>query len=210
MADVHRPTLMAHARRDRALRTIDAVWRMESAKLIASLARMLRDVGLAEELAQDALVCALEQWPQSGVPDNPGAWLMTTAKHRAIDRLRRHQLQQRKHEELGYEIELHQELARGCHPRCARRSDRRRPAAAGVHRLPSGAVAGGARRADAAPAWRPDYGRDRARLPGARAHHRPAHRPRQAHAGRGAGAVRGAARRGTGRAAVGGACPSST
>ncbi|HJW47013.1 MAG TPA: RNA polymerase sigma factor [Lysobacter sp.] len=95
--------------RDRVLRTIDAVWRMESAKLIASLARMLRDVGLAEELAQDALVVALEQWPQSGVPDNPGAWLMTTAKHRAIDRLRRHQLQQRKHEELGYELELHQE-----------------------------------------------------------------------------------------------------
>jgi RNA polymerase sigma factor (sigma-70 family) len=91
-------------------RTIEAVWRMESAKLIASLARMLRDVGLAEELAQDALVTALEQWPQSGVPDNPGAWLMTTAKHRAIDRLRRHQLQQRKHEELGYAIELQQEL----------------------------------------------------------------------------------------------------
>ncbi|GAB3355981.1 RNA polymerase sigma factor [Lysobacter tyrosinilyticus] len=91
-------------------RTIDAVWRMESAKLIASLARMLHDVGLAEELAQDALVTALEQWPQSGVPDNPGAWLMTTAKHRAIDRLRRHQLQHRKHEELGYEIELHQQI----------------------------------------------------------------------------------------------------
>ncbi|MFC5568796.1 RNA polymerase sigma factor [Lysobacter yangpyeongensis] len=89
-------------------RTIDAVWRMESAKLIAVLARMLHDVGLAEELAQDALVTALEQWPQTGVPENPGAWLMTTAKHRAIDRLRRHQLQQRKHEELGYEIELHQ------------------------------------------------------------------------------------------------------
>jgi len=95
--------------RDRVLLTIDAVWRMESAKLIASLARMLHDVGLAEELAQDALVVALEQWPQSGVPDNPGAWLMTTAKHRAIDRLRRHQLHQRKHEELGYEIALHQE-----------------------------------------------------------------------------------------------------
>ncbi|QNP40585.1 RNA polymerase sigma factor [Lysobacter solisilvae (ex Woo and Kim 2020)] len=91
-------------------RTIDAVWRMESAKLIATLARMLHDVGLAEELAQDALVTALEQWPQAGVPDNPGAWLMTTAKHRAIDRLRRHQLQQRKHEELGYEIELHQQV----------------------------------------------------------------------------------------------------
>lgn len=91
-------------------RTVDAVWRMESAKLIASLARMLHDVGLAEELAQDALVTALEQWPQTGVPDNPGAWLMTTAKHRAIDRLRRHQLQHRKHEELGYEIELHQQV----------------------------------------------------------------------------------------------------
>jgi len=91
-------------------RTVDAVWRMESAKLIASLARMLHDVGLAEELAQDALVTALEQWPKAGVPDNPGAWLMTTAKHRAIDRLRRHQLQHRKHEELGYEIELHQQV----------------------------------------------------------------------------------------------------
>ncbi|HEV8694216.1 MAG TPA: RNA polymerase sigma factor [Lysobacter sp.] len=103
--DLHNP-----GRDNQIRRTIDAVWRMESAKLIASLARMLRDVGLAEELAQDALVTALEQWPQSGVPDNPGAWLMTTAKHRAIDRLRRHQLQQRKHEELGYEIELQQEL----------------------------------------------------------------------------------------------------
>lgn len=96
--------------RQQVRRTIDAVWRMESAKVIASLARMLHDVGLAEELAQDALVTALEQWPSSGVPDNPGAWLMTTAKHRAIDRLRRHQLQQRKHEELGYEIELHQQV----------------------------------------------------------------------------------------------------
>lgn len=93
---------------DPVRRTVDAVWRMESAKLIATLARMLRDVGLAEELAQDALVTALEQWPRTGIPDNPGAWLMTTAKHRAIDRLRRHQLQQRKHEELGHELELHQ------------------------------------------------------------------------------------------------------
>ncbi|MBC7990386.1 MAG: RNA polymerase sigma factor [Luteimonas sp.] len=86
-------------------RTIDAVWRIESARLIAGLARMLRDVGLAEELAQDALVAALEKWPQSGVPDNPGAWLMATAKHRAIDRLRRSKLAQRKHEELGRELE---------------------------------------------------------------------------------------------------------
>lgn len=86
-------------------RTIDAVWRIESARLIAGLARMLRDVGLAEELAQDALVIALEKWPRTGVPDNPGAWLMATAKHRAIDRLRRSKLQQRKHEELGHELE---------------------------------------------------------------------------------------------------------
>jgi RNA polymerase sigma factor (sigma-70 family) len=86
-------------------RTIDAVWRIESARLIAGLARMVRDVGLAEELAQDALVTALEKWPQSGVPDNPGAWLMATAKHRAIDRLRRSKLAQRKHEELGRELE---------------------------------------------------------------------------------------------------------
>ena len=92
-------------------RTIDAVWRIESARLIASLARMVRDVGLAEELAQDALVVALEQWPQSGVPDNPGAWLMTTAKHRAIDRLRRSKLQQRKHEEIARELEAEQEAA---------------------------------------------------------------------------------------------------
>ena len=91
-------------------RTIDAVWRIESPRLIAGLARMVRDVGLAEELAQDALVAALERWPTSGVPDNPGAWLMATAKHRAIDRLRRRKLIQRKHEELGHELELQQEL----------------------------------------------------------------------------------------------------
>ena len=85
-------------------RTIDAVWRIESPRLIAGLARMVRDVGLAEDLAQDALVVALEQWPQSGVPDNPGAWLMAIAKNRAIDRLRRNQLLERKHEELGREV----------------------------------------------------------------------------------------------------------
>lgn len=90
-------------------RTIDAVWRIESARLIAGLARMLRDVGLAEELAQDALVVALEQWPRSGVPDNPGAWLMTTAKHRAIDRLRRSKLLERKHAQLMHELEAEQE-----------------------------------------------------------------------------------------------------
>src|ERR671924_1335860 len=87
-------------------RTIDAVWRIESAKLIAGLTRIVRDVGLAEELAQDALVAALEQWPESGVPDNPGAWLMATAKHRGIDRLRRAEVDQRKTEELGRDAEL--------------------------------------------------------------------------------------------------------
>lgn len=92
-------------------RAIDAVWRIESARLIAGLARMLRDVGLAEELAQDALVVALEQWPQSGVPDNPGAWLMTTAKRRAIDRLRRSKLLERKHAQLMHELEGEQEHA---------------------------------------------------------------------------------------------------
>ena len=88
-----------------AHRTIDAIWRIEQAKLIAGLARLVRDVGLAEDLAQDALVAALEQWPKSGIPDKPGAWLMATAKHRGIDRLRRNRLIERKHEELGREIE---------------------------------------------------------------------------------------------------------
>lgn len=90
-------------------RTIDAVWRIESARIIAALARLLRDVGLAEELAQDALVTALERWPASGVPDNPGAWLMTTAKHRALDHLRRGKLLERKHEELGREFAARRE-----------------------------------------------------------------------------------------------------
>jgi RNA polymerase sigma factor (sigma-70 family) len=86
-------------------RVIDAVWRIESAKLIAGLTRIVRDVGLAEDLAQDALVTALERWPESGVPDNPGAWLMATAKHRAIDVLRRGTRLERKHEELARELE---------------------------------------------------------------------------------------------------------
>src|SRR5258706_393176 len=92
-------------------RAIDAVWRIESARIIGGLARIVRDVGLAEELAQDALVAALEQWPTTGVPDNPGAWLMATAKHRAIDLLRRNKRLERKHEEIGREIEAKQEMA---------------------------------------------------------------------------------------------------
>ncbi|MFI4981316.1 MAG: RNA polymerase sigma factor [Nevskiales bacterium] len=94
-----------------AHRAIDAVWRIESARVIATVARMVRDVGLAEELAQDALLSALEQWPQSGVPDNPGAWLVAAAKHRAIDHFRRHSMQERKHQQLGYEMDLEQETA---------------------------------------------------------------------------------------------------
>ena len=92
-------------------RAIDAVWRIESARLIAGLARIVRDVGVAEDLAQEALVAALERWPESGIPDKPGAWLMTTAKHRAIDLLRRSHLVEHKHEELGREIAAQRELA---------------------------------------------------------------------------------------------------
>jgi RNA polymerase sigma-70 factor (ECF subfamily) len=90
-------------------RAIETVWRMESAKLIAGLARVVRDVGLAEDLAQDALVAALEQWPGSGVPSNPGAWLMTTAKRRAIDLLRRGPMLDRTHAQLGHELEARRE-----------------------------------------------------------------------------------------------------
>jgi len=92
-------------------RVIDAVWKIESARLIAGLARIVRDVGLAEELAQDALVVALERWPESGIPDNPGAWLMATAKHRAIDLFRRNKLLDRKHAELARELKTQQDLA---------------------------------------------------------------------------------------------------
>jgi RNA polymerase sigma-70 factor, ECF subfamily len=90
-------------------RAIDAVWRIESPRLIAGLARMVRDVGLAEDLAQDALVAALERWPQTGVPDNPGAWLMATAKHRGIDLLRRRARLDAKHEQIARELEQHVE-----------------------------------------------------------------------------------------------------
>jgi len=89
-------------------RTIDAVWRIESAKLIAGLTRVVRDVGLAEDLAQDALLAALEQWPKSGVPDNPGAWLMAIGKRRAIDQMRRNPMLDRKHAEIGHDLESKQ------------------------------------------------------------------------------------------------------
>src|ERR1700710_1980645 len=90
-------------------RAIDAVWRIESAKVIAGLARIVGDIGQAEDLAQDALVIALEKWPETGVPDNPGAWLMATAKHRAIDLLRRNKRLERKHEEIGRGLKSAQE-----------------------------------------------------------------------------------------------------
>ena len=92
-------------------RAIDAVWRIESAKVIAGLTRIVGDVGIAEELAQDALVAALERWPEAGIPRNPGAWLMATAKHRAIDHVRRDRMLARKHDLLGYELEAAQERA---------------------------------------------------------------------------------------------------
>jgi RNA polymerase sigma-70 factor (ECF subfamily) len=96
----------------RAQRAIEAVWRIESARLIAGLARMVRDVGLAEDLAQDALVAALERWPESGVPDNPGAWLMATAKNRAIDLARRHTTFERKQEELARDVGMRMAMER--------------------------------------------------------------------------------------------------
>jgi RNA polymerase sigma factor (sigma-70 family) len=92
-------------------RAVDAVWRIESARLVAALTRMVRDIGVAEDLAHDALVAALQQWPESGIPRNPGAWLMGAAKHRAIDMFRRNKLAERKHEELGYVLEGDQQRA---------------------------------------------------------------------------------------------------
>ncbi|HEY6425151.1 MAG TPA: RNA polymerase sigma factor, partial [Pseudonocardiaceae bacterium] len=100
----HAPTSGAH-------RVVDAVWRIESARLIAGLTRMIRDVGLAEDLAQDALLAALEQWPESGVPDNPGAWLMAIAKRRAVDFLRRQERLGRKIDELGHELQAERDGA---------------------------------------------------------------------------------------------------
>src|SRR5579864_2077323 len=90
---------------------IQAVWRIESARIIAGLARIVRDIGVAEDLAQDALVAALERWPESGIPDNPGAWLMATAKHHAIDLLRRNKRLEQKHEELSRELQVRQDRA---------------------------------------------------------------------------------------------------
>ena len=96
--------------------TIAAVWRIESARIVAGVARIVRDVGLAEELAQDALVAALERWPQDGVPDRPGAWLLTTARHRAFDLLRRDRSMRAKLEQIGLDLEAQQALTGSAWP----------------------------------------------------------------------------------------------
>ena len=120
---------------------IETVWRIERAKIIAGLTRVLRDVGLAEEFAQEALVSALKHWPVEGVPRNPAAWLMMAGKRRAIDHFRRNKMLERKHGELGYEMEIEQDTGCPRHRRRARRRYRRRSAQPDLHRLPSGAFA---------------------------------------------------------------------
>ena len=167
-------------------RTIEAVWRIESARLIGGLARYVRDLGLAEDLAQDALVAALEQWPQSGVPDNPGAWLMGTAKHRAIDAMRRSADGRAKTRPARARAR-----ARPCRGRPRPRSlestttigdDLLTLLFATCHPRPLDRGPGGAH---AAAVRRPDDGRDRACVPGPRVDDRAADRARQADAGRG-------------------------
>ena len=123
----------------RTHRAIEAVWRIESPRLIAGLARLVRDVGIAEDLAQDALVAALEQWPQSGVPENPGAWLMAAAKFRAIDLFRRRERLERKQEEIARDLSLQMAMDAADLDASARRRGRRRPARTHLHLLPSGA-----------------------------------------------------------------------
>ena len=162
-------------------RTILAVWRIEQPRLITGLSRMLRDVTLAEDLTQEALVAALEHWPVTGVPERPGAWLMATAKRRALDDLRRRRMLARKHEMLIRDLEQEQQ-AMPDPDAGARRRVRRRTAAADLHRLPSAPVARGARGARTPDDLRPDHGRDRARLPAAGGDHCPAHRAREADA----------------------------
>ena len=165
---------------------------------IAALTRVTGDVGLAEELAQDALVAALERWPESGVPDKPGAWLMATAKHRAIDTFRRAERLERKTAELGRELAGGGGAGLG---RRAGRGGRGRPAPAGLHLLPPGALARGPGGAHPPAARRSHHRRDRPRVPRRRADGRAADRPREADADRRARAVRGADRPGLHRPA---------
>ena len=162
---------------------------------------MVRDLALAEDLAHDALVAALEQWPAEGLPRNPGAWLMAAAKHRAIDQLRRRTRLVRKHEELARDLEAGRARPRADLDGAMDDDIGDDLVAADLHGLPSGAVHRGARRADAAPARRAHHRRDRARFSRPRADHRSAHRPREEDAGQGERALRGASRRGAARAA---------
>ena len=190
-------------------RTILAVWRIEQPRLITGLSRMLRDVTLAEDLTQEALVAALEHWPATGVPEKPGAWLMATAKRRALDDLRRRRMLARKHEMLIRDLEQEQQAMPDPDAGAGRRF-RRRIAAADLHRLPSATVARGARGARAPDDLRPDHGRDRARLPAAGGDHCPAHRAREADAVGIRARLRNPARRGafgTARLGAGGRLP---
>ena len=161
------PAAMTAAGNDRAHQTILAVWRNEQPRLITSLARMLRDVPLAEDLTQEALLAALEHWPATGVPEKPGAWLMATAKRRALDHLRRGRMLARKHGD-GCARSRAGAAGDARFRRRARRRHRRRIAAADLHRLPSASVARGPRGAGAADDLRPDHRRDRAGLPACR------------------------------------------
>jgi predicted RNA polymerase sigma factor len=161
---------------DETRRAIEAVWRIEAPRLIAGLARMVRDIGLAEEFAQDALVAALERWPSEGTPDNPGAWLMATAKHRAIDELRRRARHDRKHEEIAQMIEDTQPVQ---DLEAAIDDDVGDDLMSRLHGVSSGPVARGARRAHPANAMQSDDGGDRASLSGPRADDRSTDRPRK-------------------------------
>ncbi len=180
-------------------RAIDAVWRIEAARIIAHVARLVRDVGVAEELAQDALVAALEHWPSGGVPDNPGAWLMTAAKRRALDHLRQHALHARKREQIGLDLD-----ALGAHVapdvadvfEAARDDDIGDDLLRLVFTACHPVLSTDARVALTLRLLGADDGRDRARVSHAGADDRAADRAREAHAIGGEGAVRGAARTG--------------
>ncbi len=158
-------------------RAIDAVWRIESARLIAGLTRIVGDVAVAEDLAQDALVAALEQWPESGIPENPGAWLMATAKRRGIDALRRRVALERKRELIGRELEILQQLDRS--DLAAQVEDVQDDVLRLIFMTCHPVLSREARVAlDAAPAgWPVDAG-DRAGVPRLRGDRRAAHRPR--------------------------------
>jgi len=148
-------------------RTIEAVWKIESTRLIAAIARVTRDIGIAEELAQDAMVAALERWPEEGIPENPAAWLMTAAKRRAIDSLRRGQMLVQKHEEIARELQIQQRKLGEAMDRALDQvidDDVLRH----LYSVPSGASCGRMRGAYFARNRRTDYGGDRACLPCAR------------------------------------------